>query len=131
MKKITLDHQELKHLVRFTDPFIHSPEKEEEIFRYFKAGELRPPSLIEHDEEYLVFNGNHRVLVAIAHELTICCIVLENLGDVSFAQGLEGDQCRDVSMVAPLTFEGVVQELIKGAQEYGREDPERYTFRDF
>ena len=131
MKEIKLDHHELKLLVRFTDPFIHSPEKEEEILRYFEAGELRRPSLIEHDKEYLVFNGNHRVLVAIAHKLTICCIVIENLDDVSHVQDLESERPRDISMISPLTFEGVIQNLIESAQEYGHQDPERYSFSNF
>ena len=131
MKRINLDHQELNNLVRFTDPLIHSPEKEEEILLYFETGKLRPPSLIEHDKKYLVFNGNHRVLVAIAHKLAICCIVLENLDDVSHVQDLEGDQYRDISMVSPLTFEGVIIDLIKSAQEHDHQDPERYTFRDY
>lgn len=125
-----MGHKELRSLVRFTDPFIHSPEKEEDILRYFESGELRPPALIEHNGEYLVFNGNHRVLVACAHKLSIECILLENLDDILESQALEGDQFRDISMVCPLTFEGIVQNLMEAAELYGHEDPEKYTFRD-
>lgn len=128
MKIIRLNHQELKDLTKFTDPFIHSIEKEEEILRYFRAGELRPPSLIEHDKQYLIFNGNHRVLVAINNKLTIFCEILENLDDVFQAQADEGNQYRDISMVSPLTFEGVIEDLIKRAEQYGHEDPDRYSY---
>jgi len=127
MKRIKLNHLELKDLARFTDPFIHSYEKEIEILRYFEAGELRPPSLIEHDKQYLIFNGNHRVLVAINTKLTISCKILENLDDVFQAQTDEGDQYRDLSNVSPITFEGVIEDLIKRAEQYGHEDPDNYS----
>jgi len=130
MKRIKLDHRELKDLVRFTDPFIHSAEKEEELLKYYRAGELRPPSLIEYDKEYLVFNGNHRVLVAIAYKLTLSCIVLENLDDVFRAQTLEGEQYRDISNISPMSFKGVIQDLIESAKLFGQVDPVKFSFID-
>jgi hypothetical protein len=44
MRTIELNHEELRALVRFTDPFIHSPEKEQAILSYVHAGHLRPPA---------------------------------------------------------------------------------------
>ena len=131
MKRIELNYKQLKDLARFTDPLIHSYEKEEEILGYFKVGELRPPSLIENNKQYLIFNGNHRVLVAINNELTISCRILENLNDVFQAQKDEDDQFRDISTILPLTFDGVIKDLIKSAEQYGHQDPAKYSYRDF
>jgi hypothetical protein len=128
MKKIELNHQALRDLVKFTDPFMHTMEKEEEILGYFRAGELRPPFFIEHGEQYLVFNGNHRVLVAINNKLTIPCQILENLDDVIKAQSDEGDRYRDISMVSPLTFDGVVEDLLKSAELWGHQKPDKYAY---
>lgn len=130
MRRIELNYKQLKDLVRFTDPFIHSYEKELEILSYFKAGELQPPSLIEHEKQYLIFNGNHRVLVAISYELTIPCIIIENLDDVLQTQKDEGDRFRDISMVSPLTFDGVIEDLIKRAEQNCHEDPTIYSYKD-
>jgi len=128
MKEILLTHEMLRKMVRFTDPFIHSMEKEEEILSYFKRGDLRPPSLVEHGGRLLIFNGNHRVLVAINRELTIPCIVLENLADVHAAQASEGARDRDISMVSPLSFEGVIEQLFASAETYGSVDPSDYSY---
>jgi hypothetical protein len=130
MKDIDLDHRELRELVRFTDPFIHSPEKEEEILAYFMAGTLRALSLVRCGQQFLIFNGNHRVLVAIAHRFTITCRVLEDLDDVFWAQAHE-DEHRDLSAVAPLTFESVVEELLQCAAQYGDQNPDDYSFNNY
>ena len=131
MRTIELNHEELKALVRFTDPFLHSLEKEQEILSYFHAGRLRPPSLVEHGGRFLIFNGNHRVLVAIGNELTIACKILESLDDILLAQADEGDQFRDISSVSPLTFQGVVEELRHAAKRWGHQDPDSHSFADF
>lgn len=131
MRTIEFSHKELRLLVRFTDPFLHSYEKEQEILSYFHAGQLRPPSLVEHGGQYLIFNGNHRVLVVIAHKLTISCKILESLDDVLLTQTDEGDRFRDISSVSPLTFQGVVEELVQAAKRYGWEDPDSYSFADY
>ncbi len=131
MKIITLDHKKLKKLVRFTDPFIHSYEKEVEILQHFRAGELRPPSLIEYNKKFLIFNGNHRVLVAINNKLTITCKLLENIDDVLQAQRDEHHQYRDISMVSPLTFEAIVEDLIERSKQYGDEDPRKYSYDNY
>lgn len=128
MKEVELNHQELRDLVKFTDPFMHTMEKEEEILTYFEAGELRPPYLVEHENQYLVFNGNHRVLVAINNKLTISCQVLENLEDIMQAQDNEGDRYRDISMVSPLTYNGVLKDLLESAKLHGDEDPDKYSY---
>jgi hypothetical protein len=130
MRTIELTNHHLNDLVWFTDPLIHSPEKEEEIVSRFKNGELSPPCLIEHNGHFLVFNGNHRVLVARSYKWTITCRILENLEDIVHTQSEEMDN-RDLSMVAPLTFEGVVAELLKGAAQCRYQDPETHSFRDF
>ena len=131
MQEIRLESRTLKRSVRFTDSFLHSPEKEQEILRYYESGNLRPPSLVKDGDVYLIFNGNHRVLVAIAHELTIDCIVLEDPEDVAYAQEIEGEQYRDISMVSPLSLDGLVQDLRERADKCSNQDPEDYTFRDF
>lgn len=128
MRKIQLDHERLRASVRFTDLFCHTMEKEKEILEYYHAGDLRPPTLIEYGSEYLIFNGNHRVLVAINNQLTISCNVLEDLADILQAQADEGEQDRDISAVFPLTFEGVVDDLVSYAQLYREVDPSRYAY---
>jgi hypothetical protein len=128
MMEITLDHQKLRDLVKFTDPLIHSLEKEEDILSYINVGELRPPSLVEHHGQYLVFNGNHRVLVAINRRLTITCRVLEDLDDVRVAQADEKELSRDLASVKPLTFQGIVDELVEGAKEHGHQNPDHYVY---
>ena len=130
MREIKLDHHELRALVRFTDPFIHSPEKEEEILSYHQAGQLRPPSLVEHDGHYLVFNGNHRVLVAINRALVITCRILEDLDDVLRIQADGEDESRGLSSVVPLTFHGVIEALLKDAKKWGQQDPDSYSYND-
>jgi len=91
-------------VVWFTDPLIHSPEKEEEICSRFERNELL--------------------------QWTISCKILEHLDDIIHAQSEESDH-RDISMVSPLTLEGVVDELLKGAEQYRDQNPEQYSFRDF
>jgi len=130
MRTIELTHHQLNDLVWFTDPLIHSPEKEDEICSRFEKGALSPPCLVEHDGHFLVFNGNHRVSVARSYQWTISCKILENIEDIVHAQSEEMDN-RDLSMVSPLTLEGVVDELLKGAEQHRYQDPERYSFRAF
>jgi hypothetical protein len=131
MKRIKLNYNQLKNLAKFTDPFIHSYEKEEEILSYFRYGQYRPPSLIEHNQQYLIFNGNHRVMVAINYKLTILCNIIENIDDIIQVQHEEGKQYRDISMILPLTFEGVIQDLIRSAKKYNQVDPSDYSYKDF
>ena len=127
MKTIELNYQELRKLTRFTDPLMHSLEKEEEIMNYFNNGKLKPPSLVKDDKLYLIFNGNHRVLVAINNKLTICCRILENINDISKAQNDEGELYRDLSMISPLTFEGVLKDLRKSAIEWSNQNPDNFV----
>jgi ParB-like chromosome segregation protein Spo0J len=130
MRTIELTHHQLNDFVWFTDPLIHSPEQEEQICSRFERCELSPPCLVEHNGHFLVFNGNHRILVARNYQWKIPCTILETLDDIVLAQSTEIDN-RDLSMVVPLTFEGVVDELLKGAEQHRYQDPEKYSFRDF
>ena len=131
MRSVTLCHRCLRRHVRFTDPLLHSLEKEEEILSYVSAGTLRPPSLVVDGVAYLIFNGNHRVLVAINRKLTIVCTLLEDVDDVLRSQADEGPDYRDISRLVPITFEGVVADLRDGASNNVVADPEVYSFADY
>ncbi len=130
MKAITLCHRCLRRYVRFTDPFLNSPEKEEDLLARFARGEMRPPSLVEDHGAYLIFNGNHRVLLAITRHLTIECTVLESVEDVLQSQILEAPRDRDLSAIVPLTFQGVIAALKASAAIHGDQDPDVYSFAD-
>lgn len=110
MREILID-KNVRNRIKFTDPFMHTLEKEEEILYYFASGKYRKPFVIECEDNYLIFNGNHRILVAINNDIEINCYVLENLEDVLKAQEIEGDDYRDVSDIIPLTFEGIIRHL--------------------
>jgi hypothetical protein len=128
MFEIILDHRELRHKVKFTDPLIHSMEKEDEILKYYKQGYLRNPCLLKDRQNYLIFNGNHRVLVAITNELSIKCTVLENVEDILKAQQDEGEDYRDIGNIVPLTFGNILKALRRSAKEWSTQDPDRYIF---
>ena len=128
MKRVELNHYELRSFVKFTDPLMLSYEKLDAILHHVNIGDLRAPYLIKHGETYFIFNGNHRVLVAINNELTIYCKIIENINDVEQAQIDEGDDYRDVSMISPFTFNGVLQELKDSAEKWAHQNPEDYDF---
>jgi len=125
MYDVILNYKELKQVTKFTDPFIHDVWKEEEILLHYKQGTLQKPLLIKNDNIYLIFNGNHRILVAINNKLTITCKILENLDDVLIAQKVEGED-RDISGINPLTFENIVTELIVSAEKLSSQNPTAY-----
>ena len=131
MYEITLEPSELREKVKFTDPFIHYPQKEEEILNYHKEGLLRNPSLIKDGAEFLIFNGNHRILVAIAYELNITCTILEDLQDIIISQQVEGEDYRDIEDIVPLSFENVMKQLRESAKEWSTQNPDDYCFKEY
>jgi hypothetical protein len=85
--------------------------KSDRLLEYYKNGTLKPPFLIEDNGQFLIFNGNHRVLVAINNELELKCKIIETNEDIANAQTEEGERYRDLSMVDPVTLENVLEDL--------------------
>jgi hypothetical protein len=131
MFEVTLDSNELRRKVKFTDPFIHYPQKEEEILKYYGQGLLRNPSVVKDGDKYLIFNGNHRILVAIAYELSITCTVLENMQDILKSQQNEGEDYRDIDNIVPLSFENIIKNLRESAKKWSTQNPDDYSFKDY
>jgi len=129
MFEIIFNPVELRGKVKFTDPFIHSMEKEDKILEYYRQGKLRNPCLLKDKENYLIFNGNHRVLVAINNEISIRCNILENMEDISKAQQDERDNYRYIDDIVPLTFENILRRLRKSAKKWSTQNPDNYRFQ--
>ena len=126
MRRIKLSHEELRAQAKFTDPILnYSPWSEQEVLDYYTKGEFHPPYLVPNDNCYLIFNGNHRVLVAINNKLTIECQVLENLADVMRAQK-DNMGNRDLSAITNLTFDNIVANLEKSADEWSGQNPDNW-----
>ena len=128
MRRQKFNHDQLSRLCKFTDPIIHFPEKEQEILKYYEKGNLKEPYLLENKGEYLIYNGNHRILIAINHKLTIYCKVIESYDDILQAQI---DDPVDLSKIGTITYEKVVNNLIKSASEWSSQNPSDYDFRDW
>ena len=85
MRKQKFTADQLRKSVRFTDPVMF----EKEQFEHLREGTLAEPYLVQSQGDYLIFNGNHRVIVAINNGVTIYCNVIENDEDVVKENGGE------------------------------------------
>ncbi|MFH1916380.1 MAG: hypothetical protein ABIJ21_03890 [Nanoarchaeota archaeon] len=118
MKDITSSYQELEERVAFTDPITSTIEWEEQILGYFHKGKLKKPYVIQSGDKYLIFNGNHRVLVAINNQLDLKLRVIENDKDLRIAQEEDERELR-----YSLQYDTVQKELQKAAETWGWQNP--------
>ncbi|HEX3037257.1 MAG TPA: hypothetical protein VHT73_19405 [Thermodesulfobacteriota bacterium] len=128
MREIMFTSKQLKEVVKFTDPIMLIIQKEEEILECYNNGTLKPPFLVEDNSQFLIFNGNHRVLVAINNKLNIKCKIIETDEDIALAQAEEGEGYRDLTNIDPLTMENVLKELRKSANMWSSQRPEDWVF---
>ncbi len=89
---------------------------------------MKEPYLLKNKDEYLIFNGNHRILVSINYKLTIYCKVIENYEDILQAQA---DDDRDLSGIGTITYEKVLDHLVESAKIHSSQNPKDYDFSDF